>query len=43
MLNYKYDGKKFDFDFGFCLICKVSPVSIVAASCYNNIGLCKWF
>ena len=27
----------------FCLLCWLSPVSVVAASCFNYIGPCGWF
>ena len=29
--------------FLFCLLCKLSPVFIVGASCLNYIGPCRWF
>ena len=27
----------------FCLLCRLSLVTVVAVSCFNYIGRCKWF
>ena len=29
--------------FRVCLLCWLRPVSVVAASCFNHIGPCRWF